>query len=251
MIPQNQHPVITIDGASGTGKGTVGQLLAKHLGWRFLDSGVLYRVLALAAEKHSVLLDNEQALEVLAEHLDVQFIAQEGCTSKVILEGEAVTNEIRSEKVGNAASLVGTLPAVRAALLSRQRAFRETPGLVADGRDMGTVVFPDAQFKFFLQTSLAERARRRYKQLLEQGIDVTLADVEEVLRKRDKRDQERSVAPLKPAEDAICIDTDHLTIEQVVDRILFEINQKKAFSVITYPKMDHRRELAVKLANME
>ena len=233
MIPKKE-PVITIDGASGTGKGTVSQLLAKHLGWTFLDSGALYRVLALAAQKHSVALEDENSLEVLAEHLDVQFIAQNNSLPKIILEGEEVTDIIRTEKIGNAASIVAALPRVRAALLSRQRAFRESPGLVADGRDMGTVVFPDAELKIFLLASPEQRALRRYNQLKEKGISVTLGDLIEELRERDKRDQERVIAPLKPAIDAICIDTDHLTIEQVVERILLEIEGnegKKVFPV--------------------
>ncbi len=234
MIFQKE-PVIAIDGASGTGKGTVSQILAKRLGWKFLDSGALYRVLALAAQKHSVALDNEKALEVLAEHLDVQFIAQESEPPIIILEGENVTEVIRTEKIGNAASIVAALPAVRASLLSRQRAFRESPGLVADGRDMGTVVFPDAELKIFLIASPEERALRRYNQLKERGISVTLSDLIKELRERDRRDQERTVAPLKPAEDAIRIDTDRLTIEQVVERIIFEIKRKKAFPAISYP----------------
>src|SRR5579885_496132 len=234
MIFQKE-PVIAIDGASGTGKGTVSQILAKRLGWKFLDSGALYRVLALAAQKHSVALDNEKALEVLAEHLDVQFIAQESEPPIIILEGENVTEVIRTEKIGNAASIVAALPAVRASLLSRQRAFRESPGLVADGRDMGTVVFPDAELKIFLIASPEERALRRYNQLKERGISVTLSDLIKELRERDRRDQERTVAPLKPAEDSIRIDTDRLTIEQVVERIIFEIKRKKAFPAISYP----------------
>ena len=225
----HQEPVITIDGASGTGKGTVSQLVAARLGWKFLDSGVLYRVLALAAQKHSVALDNEKSLEVLAEHLDVQFIAKSPTSSQIILEGEEVNDIIRTETIGNAASVVAVLPAVRGALLSRQRAFRESPGLVADGRDMGTVVFPDAEFKFFLTASLEERSRRRFNQLKDQGINVNLGDLIEELNTRDKRDQERVVAPLKPADDAILIDTDSLTIDQVVAYILSEIERKKAF----------------------
>ena len=231
-MTSNQEPVITIDGASGTGKGTISQILAKRLGWRFLDSGALYRVLALAAQKHSVALDNEKALEVLGEHLDVQFIAQDNDFPLVILEGEDVTEIIRTEKFGNAASIVAALPAVRACLLSRQRAFRELPGLVADGRDMGTVVFPDAEHKFFLLASPEERALRRHKQLKEKGISVTLGDLIEELRTRDKRDQERTIAPLKPADDAVCINTDHLSIEQVVETILSRLegrDGKKAF----------------------
>jgi cytidylate kinase len=218
--------VVTIDGASGTGKGTVSQLVAKQLGWKFLDSGVLYRVLALAAGKHSVSLDNEAALKVLAEHLDVQFEAQANHASQVLLEGEDVTDVIRTEKVGNAASIVAALPAVRDALLSRQRVFRQMPGLVADGRDMGTVVFPDADLKIFLQASAEERAARRYKQLKAKGNNVNLNDLIEELRLRDKRDQERAIAPLKPAEDAFCIDTDFLTVDEVVEKVMTEIKRK-------------------------
>lgn len=230
-----KEPVIAIDGASGTGKGTISQILATRLGWKFLDSGALYRVLALAAQKHSVALDNEKALEVLAEHLDVQFIAQASEPPMIILEGENVTEIIRTEKIGNSASIVAALPAVRASLLSRQRAFREAPGLVADGRDMGTVVFPDAELKIFLTASPEERALRRYNQLKERGISVTLSDLIKELRERDRRDQERTVAPLKPAEDAIRIDTDRLTVDQVVERIIFEIKRKKAFPAISFP----------------
>lgn len=239
------EPVITIDGASGTGKGTVSQILAKRLGWKFLDSGSLYRVLALAAHKHCVALDNEKALEVLAEHLDVQFIAQESTVSRVILEGEDVTDVIRTEKMGNAASQVAALPAVRASLLSRQRAFREAPGLVADGRDMGTVVFPDADLKIYLTASPEERALRRYNQLKARGISVTLSDLIQELRERDKRDQERTVAPLKPADDAICVDTDRLSIDQVVEQIVSEIRQKKAFPAISFPIMTNFTEVGV------
>ncbi|OGT62639.1 MAG: cytidylate kinase [Gammaproteobacteria bacterium RIFCSPHIGHO2_12_FULL_45_12] len=231
MIPPIE-PVITIDGASGTGKGTVSQLLAKQLGWNFLDSGALYRVLALASQKHSVALEDEASLEVLAEHLDVQFIAKENDLPQVILEGEDVTDIIRTEKMGNAASIVAALPAVRAALLSRQRAFRDAPGLVADGRDMGTVVFPDAEIKVFLTASPEERALRRLNQLKARGISVTLGDLITELKERDRRDQERAVAPLKAADDAICIDTNHLTIAQVVDKILWEIDSKKVLPAI-------------------
>jgi cytidylate kinase len=230
-----KEPVITIDGAGGTGKGTVSQLVAKRLGWKFLDSGVLYRVLALAAQKHGVALDNEKALEVLGEHLDVQFAAQENSLPRIILEGEDVTDSIRTETIGNEASIIAALPAVRASLLNRQRAFREPPGLVADGRDMGTVVFPDAELKIFLTASPEERALRRYNQLKERGINVTLSGLIQELRERDKRDQERIVAPLKPAEDAVHIDTDRLTIEQVVRQVIEEIKGKKAFPVISSP----------------
>lgn len=224
-----QPPVITIDGASGTGKGTISQLLASRLSWHFLDSGALYRVLALAAKKHTVSYDNEPALTVLAEHLDVQFLAKLGDFSRIILEGEEVTDAIRTEEIGGGASIVGALPAVRAALLSRQRAFREAPGLVADGRDMGTIVFPDAIFKYFLTASLEERARRRQMQLRARGIDVNLATLLDELAARDKRDQERAVAPLKPAADALVVDTDQRSIDEVLTLIMEDMSQKKAF----------------------
>jgi cytidylate kinase len=220
-----KDPVITVDGASGTGKGTVSQLIAKRLGWKLLDSGALYRVLALAAQKHGVSLDNETALRVLGEYFDVQFIAAGSELPRILLEGEDVTETIRTEKMGNAASKIAALPEVRTALLNRQRAFREFPGLVADGRDMGTVVFPDAEIKIFLTASPEERAQRRYSQLKEKGINVNLIDLVSELRERDKRDQERAVAPLRPADDAICINTDHLSVEEVVERILAEMSK--------------------------
>lgn len=219
-------PVITIDGASGTGKGVVTHSVAKHLGWKLLDSGALYRVLALAAQNHGVSLENETALTVQAEQLDVQFIATEaGVPPQILLEGQDVTETIRTEKMGNAASKVGALAAVRTALLGRQQAFQEPPGLVADGRDMGTVVFPEAELKIFLTASAEERAQRRYNQLKEKGINVTLSDLIEELRERDKRDRERAVAPLKPAEDAVIVETDHLTVEQVVARVMLEVKR--------------------------
>ncbi len=227
----SKKPVITIDGTSGTGKGVVGQLVATQLGWNLLDSGALYRVLALAAQQHGMALDNEAALKVLAEYLDVQFIATSVSTPpRILLEGQDVTDTIRTEKMGNAASKVGTFPAVRVALLSRQRAFRESPGLVTDGRDMGTVVFPDADVKLFLTASLEERARRRCNQLKEKGINVNLSELVEELRERDKRDQERAVAPLRPADDAIIIDTDTLSIEEVVASVMREV--RKVFPAI-------------------
>lgn len=213
-------PVITIDGPSGSGKGTISQLLAKKLGWHLLDSGALYRVLALAAKQHMVSLDNEAALEVLARHLDVQFIsADANAPARVILEGMDVTDSIRTEDCGNAASIIGALPKVREGLLERQRAFRERPGLVTDGRDMGTVVFPDATIKFFVVASIEERAQRRYNQLKMKGISVSLTKILEELKERDFRDKSRAVAPLIPAEDAVMIDTTGLSIEQVMTSI--------------------------------
>ncbi|WP_017939354.1 (d)CMP kinase [Zestomonas thermotolerans] len=220
----NRTPVITIDGPSGSGKGTVAGLLAKRLGWKLLDSGALYRLLAFAARNHGVDLTNEEALRVLAAHLDVQFVAAEGGQpQRIILEGEEVTDVIRTEQVGAGASQVAALPAVREALLQRQRAFREPPGLIADGRDMGTVVFPDAPLKIFLTASAEERARRRYLQLKAKGQDVNLASLLEEIRERDERDMQRAVAPLKPAPDAVQLDSTELSIEQVLERILSEV----------------------------
>lgn len=228
----NLSPVITIDGASGTGKGTISRIIAKMLGFHLLDSGALYRVLALAAIKHKVsLTDDAPTLTKLAEHLDVQFLTSAEGATTIILEGEDVTQAIRTEVIGGGASQVGSIPSVRTALLSRQRSFREPPGLVADGRDMGTVIFPDALLKIYLEASQEERAMRRCKQLNELGNHATLSSVLEDLCVRDARDQDRAVAPLKPAIDAIRIDTDHLTIQAVIDKIVAEIAVKKAFPV--------------------
>ncbi|WP_339461966.1 (d)CMP kinase [Pseudomonas sp. EA_105y_Pfl2_R69] len=217
-------PVITIDGPSGSGKGTIAGLLAKQLGWNLLDSGALYRLLAFAARNHGVDLTNEEAMKLLAAHLDVQFVAGgAGHGQRIILEGEEVTDAIRNEQIGAGASLVASLPAVREALLMRQQAFQEMPGLVADGRDMGTVVFPDAPLKVFLTASAEERARRRYLQLKNKGDDVNLASLLDEIRARDERDTQRAVAPLIPAADAIQLDSTELSIEQVMERILSEV----------------------------
>ncbi|KAB0550233.1 MULTISPECIES: (d)CMP kinase [Pseudomonas] len=217
-------PVITIDGPSGSGKGTVAGLLAKQLGWNLLDSGALYRLLAFCARNHGVDLSNEASLKLLAAHLDVQFLAAaDGKPQRIILEGEEVTDAIRNETVGAGASQVAALPAVRDALLQRQRAFREAPGLIADGRDMGTVVFEDAPLKVFLTASAEERANRRYLQLKAKGDDVNLASLLDEIRARDERDTQRAVAPLKPAADAIQLDSTQLSIEQVLERILSEV----------------------------
>jgi cytidylate kinase len=217
-------PIVAIDGPSGSGKGTIAGLLAQKLGWNLLDSGALYRLLAFAARNHGVDLTNEEAMKVLAAHLDVQFLAgAQGQGQRIILEGEEVTDAIRNEGIGAGASQVASLPAVREALLQRQRAFQEMPGLVADGRDMGTVVFPGAALKVFLTASAEERARRRYLQLKAKGDDVNLASLLDEIRARDERDTQRAVAPLKPAADAIQLDSTELSIEQVMERILSEV----------------------------
>lgn len=214
-------PVITIDGPSGTGKGTLTQLLAKALGWNLLDSGTLYRVLAFAAKQHAVALDNASALTVLAAHLDVQFkTTDNGLSSRIILEGADVTDELRSENCGNDASKVAALTEVRAALVDRQRDFREPPGLVTDGRDMGTVIFPDAILKIYLDAGLEERCKRRFNQLKGKGVTVTLEQIYDDLEQRDKRDKHRAAGPLRPASDAIIIDTTQLSIDQVLQNVL-------------------------------
>lgn len=216
--------VITIDGPSGSGKGTVAGMLATKLQWQLLDSGALYRVLALAADKHAVPLDHEDALEVLAIGLDVEFVVDvESNSQRILLENQDVTDEIRNETVGAHASQIAALPGVRAGLLRRQHEFRQAPGLIADGRDMGTVVFADAPLKVFLTASAEERARRRYLQLKDKGETVTLTSLLEEIRARDERDTNRSIAPLKPADDAIILDSTTMTIEQVLERILSEV----------------------------
>jgi cytidylate kinase len=212
-------PVLAIDGPGGSGKGTVCRLAAAALGWHLLDSGALYRAVAVYAQDQGVDPQDAQALTRLAQSLPVEFVAAEDDT-RVLLSGRDVTLDLRSETTGNAASRVAAIPEVRDALLGRQRAFRQSPGLVADGRDMGTVIFPDAQVKIFLTASARERARRRYKQLLEKGIDANIDRLYSEISERDRRDQERAVAPLKPAPDARLIDTTAMTIEEVVTQVL-------------------------------
>ncbi len=221
MAEAGGAPVITVDGPSGSGKGTVSQRVAHALGWHLLDSGALYRVLALAARRAGVALDDEAALADLAGRLDVSFEERPGEEGvRVRLDGEDVTAELRSEACGEGASRVAALAAVREALLERQRAFRTPPGLVADGRDMGTVVFPDAPLKIYLTASADERARRRWRQLRAQGVEADLAALYREIAARDARDASRKVSPLRPAEDAVQIDTTGLTVDEVVERVL-------------------------------
>jgi cytidylate kinase len=211
-------PVLAIDGPGGAGKGTVSRLLAASLGWHYLDSGALYRILALAASRQGVDLTDEARVAALAPDLAIRFGT--GNDDGVWLDGEEVSAHIRHEDAGTMASVVAALPAVRQALLLRQRAFRQPPGLVADGRDMGTVVFTDAAQKVFLTASAEERADRRYKQLIAKGIDVNIGDLLADINARDARDSNRAVAPLRPADDATVIDTTRLGIAQVVDQVL-------------------------------
>jgi cytidylate kinase len=214
-------PVIAIDGPGGSGKGTVSRQVAGRLGWHFLDSGALYRLVGLAAEWHGIALDDETAVGGIAANLDVRFAAGSGGSlTQIFLEGDEVTEAIRSEACGSAASQVAALPAVRTALLGRQRAFRRPPGLVADGRDMGTVVFPDAVLKIFLTASAAERANRRYKQLKDKGMDVSLGALRAEIEHRDRRDSERLTAPMRPAEDAVVVDTTAMSVDEVVERVV-------------------------------
>ncbi|MEK7262675.1 MAG: (d)CMP kinase [Pseudomonadota bacterium] len=214
-------PVLAIDGPSGSGKGTVGQLLAERLGWHFLDSGALYRALGIAASRvGEALLHDADALARLAVSLDIRFVPQpSGAPVRVILNGTDVGDAIRTEDSGRLASIVAAVPQARAALLQKQHAFRRMPGLVADGRDMGTTVFPDAILKIFVTASAAVRAERRYKQLKEKGFDANLRRLLDEIRERDARDAARTASPLKPAADACILDTSSLSIPDVVDRI--------------------------------
>ena len=220
-------PVITIDGPSGVGKGTIAHMLAKALGWHMLDSGAIYRAISWAILHYQVNIDDEILLKRLLKrvqiaieniHLDI--------AAKVICDGHDITDAIREESCGKMASQVSALPIVRQAVLQYQRDFRRLPGLVADGRDMGTVVFPDATLKFFFEADPLARARRRYQQLQDQGINVSLRDIQEDLLERDRRDKDRPISPTKPAVDAIVIDTTALNIDGVFELVMQQVKQK-------------------------
>jgi cytidylate kinase len=214
-------PVIAIDGPTASGKGTVAGLVADRLGWHYLDSGAIYRVLALAALKQGVDLTDEASVAALGDTLEVSFKAE-----GIFLSGEDVSLDVRREGTGNAASKIAALPRVRAALLTRQRAFCASPGLVADGRDMGSVVFPQAFLKIFLTASAESRAERRHKQLITKGLPANIADLLRDLQERDARDSSRAVAPLRPCEDAVVLDTTALTIDEAVQYVLSLVRQR-------------------------
>jgi cytidylate kinase len=213
-------PVMTIDGPSGSGKGTVSRAAARALGWALLDSGALYRLIALAGRQAGLRLDDEAGLARLAETAEIRFGAGDSGEEAAWLGAQEVTDAIRTEQAGNDASKVAALPRVRAALLERQRRFAVPPGLVADGRDMGTVVFPDAEVKIFLTASAAERALRRHKQLKEKGVAANLAALSLEIEERDRRDINRAVAPLTPSADAVLLDTTGMSVDAVVERVL-------------------------------
>lgn len=223
-------PVLTIDGPSGSGKGTIVQHVAQKLGWHVLDSGALYRLVGFGSQSNQLSFENEDEIANYAAHLDVEFklVAADSSQSdggvaqelQIILEGKQVGAELRTEETGKLASIVAAMPKVREALFQRQRDFRQNPGLVADGRDMGTAIFPDARAKIFLTASAEERAQRRYKQLKSKGIDGNLAALLRDINERDERDSSRSASPLKPADDAIQIDTSDLSIKQVVEQVI-------------------------------
>ncbi|MCB5191750.1 (d)CMP kinase [Methylobacillus arboreus] len=214
-MPDSTIPVIAIDGPSASGKGTVAQRVARELGYHYLDSGAIYRIAALAALKRGISWQDETTLAEMAAHLNIRFSAAD-----IYLDNEAITEAVRTEEISRGASEVAVHPALRQALLNLQQSFRKAPGLVADGRDMATVVFPDAQTKIFLTASAEVRAKRRYKQLMEKGNHANLADILQDLQTRDARDSQRSVAPLQKSEDAKLLETSQLSIEQAVKAVL-------------------------------
>ncbi|MCD9030293.1 (d)CMP kinase [Luteimonas sp. Y-2-2-4F] len=219
-MPESAVPVLTIDGPSGSGKGTISRAVAGALGWHYLDSGALYRAVGVAAGWNDIDLADPAALVRCTFDVEVTFRDAPSGEPRVLINGVDATDELRTETAGAAASAIAAIPEVRAALKDRQRAFRQPPGLVADGRDMGTVIFPDAGWKVFLTASADERAERRYKQLSDKGVSVTLNGLLREILARDARDASRAVAPLRPAEDAVRIDTTGLGIDEVVARVL-------------------------------
>ncbi|MBL36973.1 MAG: cytidylate kinase [Xanthomonadales bacterium] len=216
---ESRPPVLTIDGPSGAGKGAVSAAVARRLGWNALDSGAVYRSVALAALERGVAADDEQALVELTRNVDLTFRAGSDGIG-VFLGDREVGGSLRTEEVSVMASRVAAIPAVRAALLELQRAYRVMPGLVADGRDMGTIVFPDAELKVFLEASVEERAKRRYNQLKEKGESVILSRLFRDMQARDRRDRERSVAPTVPAADAAVVDSTHLSLDEVIGHVV-------------------------------
>jgi CMP/dCMP kinase len=222
----SQAPVITVDGPSGAGKGTISHLLADALGWALLDSGALYRVVGQACLIEGVSWDNHEAVAQLARHLAVEFVSAPTGEVLVSYKGCDISREIRTEEGGRGASTVAAIPSVRDALLARQRDFLQPPGLVADGRDMGTVVFPDAPLKFFLTASADERAERRYNQLIEKGESVSLPRLLADIQERDARDSSRAVSPLVAAEDAIVIDSTGIPVDQVFESVMLKVKER-------------------------
>ncbi len=216
-------PVLTIDGPSGSGKGTISREVADHLGWHLLDSGALYRAVGYAAGMAGLDLSDADAVTRCAESTRIRFRADDASDTHVIVNGHDASDEIRTESCGAAASAIASIPGVRKALVEKQKAFRKAPGLVADGRDMGTVIFPDARFKVFLTASASERAKRRYKQLKAKGLRVTLSTLLREIEARDARDASRKVAPLRPAADAVSIDTTGMDIVTVVAKVLAQV----------------------------
>ncbi|NOU20923.1 MAG: (d)CMP kinase [Methyloglobulus sp.] len=217
-------PVLTIDGPSGAGKGTVSRIVAKKLGWNYLDSGSIYRSLAIALLQENADLTNETEILVVAQTMDLAFECQDGLIVK--LNGQDITSQLGTEATGNVASIVAAIPEVREVLLQKQKDFKKPPGLVADGRDMGTVVFPDADIKVYLTASVAERADRRYKQLIEKGISVNINQITREIEERDCRDKGRKIAPLVQAEDALYIDSSAMTIDAVITQVLSLVPQR-------------------------